>query len=232
MTQARFQRALGRLVTDRDFRARLCRGAAVPPSGLSAVERRRLAAIAAAPGLGLTARLIDSFRLGKLITLLPLTRALLGPAHFAREAEAYCAKAPPVSFYLADEALAFCDHLREACRHPYLAEVSAYERAMIELKRPRPDGAQRPSQRVVFDHDPAVLLPMLSRGEQPRAVPRRRHVAIGFLDTNGKVDWRLEAADAEPRPSSPARNRRRGKRSIQSGTSAAATRRLSASSTL
>ena len=26
---------------------------------------------------------------------------------FAREAEAYCAKAPPVSFYLADEALAF-----------------------------------------------------------------------------------------------------------------------------
>ena len=99
MTQARFQRVLGRLVTDRDFRERLRRGGAVPRRGLLAIERRRLATLAAAPGLALTARLIDSFRLGKLITLLPLTRALLGPVRFAREAEAYCAKAPPVSFY-------------------------------------------------------------------------------------------------------------------------------------
>ncbi len=206
MTQARFQRVLGRLVTDRDFRARLRRGGAVPRSGLSAVERRRLAAIAAAPGLGLTARLIDSFRLGKLMTLLPLTRALLGPVRFAREAEAYCAKAPPVSFYLADEALAFCDHLLGACRRPYLAEVAGYERAMIELKRPRPGGTARPTQRVVFDHDPAVLLPPLARGERPRAAPRRRHVALGFLDAEGKVDWRIETAP------SPARRPRRGGR--------------------
>lgn len=199
MTQAAFQRVLGRLATDRDFRERLSRGAALPRGGLSAVERRRLAAIAGAPGLRLTARLIDSFRLGKLITLLPLTRALLGPVRFAREAEAYCAKAPPVSFYLADEALAFCDHLRAACRRPYLAEVVAYERAMIELKRPRPDGAQRPSQRVVFEHDPAVLLPLLARGERPRAVRRRRRVAIGFLGEGGAVDWRIEAASPAPR---------------------------------
>lgn len=192
MSQANFQRVLGRLVTDRDFRVRLRQGAAGPRRGLSAIERRRLMAIAAAPGLALTARLIDSFRLGKLITLLPLTRALLGPVRFAREAEAYCAKVPPVSFYLADEALAFCDHLQTACRRPYLAEVMGYERAMIELKRPRPDGAPRPSQRVVFEHDPAVLLPLLARGERPRALPRRRHVAIGFLGAEGRVDWRIE----------------------------------------
>ena len=72
-----------------------------------------------------------------------------------------------------------------------------YERAMIELKRPRPDGAPRPSQRVVFEHDPAVLLPLLARGERPRAVPRRRHVAIGFLGADG-VDWRIEAASPHP----------------------------------
>ena len=83
MTQANFQRVLGRLVTDRDFRARLSLGVGGPRRGLSAIERRRLMAIAAAPGLALTARLIDSFRLGKLITLLPLTRALLGPVRFA-----------------------------------------------------------------------------------------------------------------------------------------------------
>jgi hypothetical protein len=165
----------------------------MPRRGLLAIERRRLAALAAAPGLALTARLIDSFRLGKLITLLPLTRALLGPVRFAREAEAYCAKVPPVSFYLADEALAFCDHLRAACRRPYLAEVMGYERAMIELKRPRPEGTARPSQRVVFEHDPGLLLPLLARGERPRAVPQRRHVAIGFLGADGGVDWRIEA---------------------------------------
>jgi hypothetical protein len=45
----------------------------------------------------------------------------------------------------------------------------------------------------VFEHDPSVLLPLLARGERPRAVPRRRHVAIGFLGTDG-VDWRIEAA--------------------------------------
>ena len=196
MTELAFQRALGRLVTDRRFRRRLGRGGALP-SGLSRLEHRRLAALAVAPGVALTARLIDSFRLGKLITLLPLTRALLGPARFAREAEVYCAKTPPTSFYLADEALAFCDHLVAAGRRSYLAEVVAYERAMIELKRPRPSGAPRPSQRVVFQHDPARLLPPLARGERPRAVPRRRHVAIGFLGADGEVDWRIESAASD-----------------------------------
>ena len=95
---------------------------------------------------------------------------------------------------LADEALAFCDHLVAAARRPYLAEVVAYERAMIELKRPRPGGAPRPSQRVVFQHDPARLLPPLARGERPRRVPRRRHVAIGFLGADGEIDWRIEGA--------------------------------------
>jgi len=197
MTEVAFQRALGRLVTDRRFRRRLGRGTALP-AGLSGLERRRLAALAAAPGVALTARLIDSFRLGKLITLLPLTRALLGPARFAREAEAYCAKTPPTSFYLADEALAFCVHLAAARpRRPYLAEVVAYERAMIELKRPRPSGTARPNQRVVFEHDPARLLPPLARGGRPRAVPRRRHVAIGFLGADGEVDWRIESAASD-----------------------------------
>ena len=207
MSQANFQRVLGRLVTDRDFRVRLRQGAAGPRRGLSAIERRRLMAIAAAPGLALTARLIDSFRLGK----------LLGPVRFAREAEAYCAKVPPVSFYLADEALAFCDHLQTACRRPYLAEVMGYERAMIELKRPRPDGAPRPSQRVVFEHDPAVLLPLLARGDRPRALPRRRHVAIGFLGTEGRVDWRIEEAFSSPRSGEVAEGRRGRRLRARSG---------------
>lgn len=191
MTQLRFQQLLGRLVTDCDFRERLRRGAP-PHRNLSQLERQRLKFLAAEPGLRLTARLIDSFRLGKLITLLPLTRALLGPVAFARQAEAYFATTPPVSFYLPEEALGFCDFLRTRPRRAYLHEVVGYERAMIELKRPRTESAKPRIERVVFRHDPAVLLPVLARGERPSGVKRRACVAIGFLDARGAVDWRVE----------------------------------------
>ena len=193
MTQIRFQSLLGRLVTDHAFRARLRRGAAPTLKNLSRLERQRLQFLAAEPGLQLTARLIDSFRLGKLIALLPLTRTLLGPVAFARRAEAYFATTPPVSFYLPEEALSFCDFLQARPRRAYLREVASYERAMIELKRPRADKAKPRTERVVFRHDPAVLLPLLARGERPIRVKRRACVAIGFHDARGEVDWRVEA---------------------------------------
>ncbi len=196
MTQIRFQELLGRLVTDGKFRERLRGGAPAPGKHLSRLERQRLRFLASEPGVGLTARLIESFRLGKLITLLPMTRTLLRPAGFARAAEAYFATTPPVSFYLPEEALAFCDYLRRIRHRPYLREVVDYEHAMIELKRPRPDGAAPVIARVAFDHDPAMLLPMLARGERPVGVKRRGCIAIGFHDAQGAVDWRVEASTA------------------------------------
>ena len=80
MTQVTFQRVLGRLVTDRDFRARPSLRAARPFPGLSALERRPPIAIARPPGLSLPPRPFDSFPLGQPTTLPPPPRALARPS--------------------------------------------------------------------------------------------------------------------------------------------------------
>lgn len=200
MSQVAFQSALGRLATDRAFRDRArAEGALVFGPGFTPLERRRLAGLGHDRGLDLTAALIASFRLGKLLSLLPLTRGLLGPRRFAREARRFWAAHPPVSFYLPDEATGFCEHLlarlREGWRVPYLAEVVAYERAMIELRRVRPAGRQPAPQRLAFRHDPGRLLTALARGRRPRRIPRRPCVVVGRAK-NGDVEWVVEQAPA------------------------------------
>lgn len=201
MSQASFQAALGRLVTDRLFREQARAGtAAATAADLTDRERRRLAAIVSDRGLEITATLIRSFRLGKLLTLLPLTRTLLGRRRFVGAAEHFWAGHPPVSFYLVEETLAFCDYLgarlRSGWRVPYLAEVVAYERAMLDLRRLRVDGRPPAPQRLVFRHDPARLLEALAAGQRPRRVPVRPCVFVGCLTTMGEVEWSLDPEDS------------------------------------
>jgi hypothetical protein len=78
---------------------------------LSDRERRRLVGIATDPGLEITATLIKSFRLGKILTLLPLTRTLIGNERLAREATRFWAARPPTTLYPLEEAVEFCDYL-------------------------------------------------------------------------------------------------------------------------
>lgn len=194
MTQRVFQAALAHLATEPGFRerARLEGGAVFGPD-LTELERRRLAAVASDRGLDVTITLIKSFRLGKLLTLLPLTRTLLGDKRLAREVALFWQSRPPTSFYLVEEALAFCDHLEErrrlGLRVAYLEEVVAYERAMLELRRVRPDGTRPSPRRVQFRHDPRQLLACLSDGERPRRIPKRPCVLSGALAADGSVEW-------------------------------------------
>ncbi len=91
------------------------------------METERLLAAAADPGLDATRTIHKSFRLSKLLLVLPLTRSVLGPARFGREVAAFWAARPPVGFYYLDEALSFCDflraRLRDGLRVAYLREV-------------------------------------------------------------------------------------------------------------
>ena len=108
---------------------------------------------------------------------------------------------PPTSFYAAGEALAFCGHLerqlaRRRLRAAYLAEVLAYERAVLELTRPRPDGERPPPQRLEVRHDPRRLLPCLGSGRRPRGIPERSCVFIGTLADDGTMDWWAEVSRA------------------------------------
>jgi hypothetical protein len=141
MTAAAFQGAVAALVTDRGARQAAAAGQPLP--GLSDAEQEQIQRLAADPGLVVTAQLVASFRLGKLLSLLPLTRSVLGNQLLALEVDLFWQACPPTSFYFADEALAFCDHLEARLREGALvdrrlATVIAHERADILHHRPTP----------------------------------------------------------------------------------------------
>ena len=198
VSQATFQSALARLVTDLDFRAAVReQGRAALPGGLTAVERERLLAVGVDRGLDATRTVYKGFRLSKLLITLPLTNVLLGPSRMTEEVSAFWAKRPPVSFYYIEESLAFIDHLLERAdeglRVPYLREVASYERASLVLERARLAGERAEEQYVEFRHDPGVLLSCLAEGRRPRKVPANRCVVAGRLSRRGAVRWRITA---------------------------------------
>jgi hypothetical protein len=200
VSQRAFQTALTRLVTEARFRARArVEGEAAFGPGLTALERRRLARAARDHGLDVTASLVASYRLGKILGLLPLTRVLLGDDRLGREVRLFWEEHPPTSFYAPEEAVAFCDHLERRraqgrLRLAYLREVVGYERAVLQLRRPRPDGERAAPQRVEFRHDPAQLLPCLGSGRRPRGIRDRPCVFVGTVADDGTIDWSSEAA--------------------------------------
>jgi hypothetical protein len=141
MTAVAFQGAVAALVTDRRTREAAAGGERLP--GLSDSEAEQIRRLAADPGVLVTAQLVASFRLGKLLSLLPVTRAVLGNEQLAVEVDLFWQASPPTSFYFADEALGFCDHLvarleEGALDDPRLAPVIAHERADILRHRPIP----------------------------------------------------------------------------------------------
>jgi hypothetical protein len=133
---AAFQAAIARLVTDKAFRDRVVVGD--EDLDLSSSEQEHLRVLAGHGGIAVTAKLVASFRLGKLLALLPATRAALGNERFADEALAFWAEHAPISFYAPDEVLAFCAYLRPRL-DDHVLPVLASEAARIEQQRPHED---------------------------------------------------------------------------------------------
>jgi hypothetical protein len=184
------------LVIDPDFRDGVrARGSEALEAELTDLERERLLFVAGDPGMDVTRTLHKGFRLSKLMGQLPLTCAALGKEALAREVAEFWRRHPPVSFYYLAEAVSFCDFLAGRLEEgmeaptPYLAEVAAWERAGLELQRPRPESEEPPLQVVEFLHDPLPLLAALGRGETPEPA-ERSCLMIGGYD-GGKVEWRL-----------------------------------------
>jgi len=196
VSQQSFQATVARLVSDPDFRDRVqAQGEAALDSDLTPLERQRVLSIVADKGLAAARTLHKSFRLTKIYTMLPLTRALLGPDRLAREISAFWKASPCVSHYFLEESIAFCDFLQTrlggGLRIKYLAEIVAYERANLELRRPR-TGADAPAPQVVrFAHDPIPLLEQLLKGKRPRAIAARACILAGSLDQDGDVQWHI-----------------------------------------
>jgi hypothetical protein len=192
----RFQEVLARLVIDPEFRE-LVRAAPLRglPEGLTGLERRRLTVAAAGRGIEVTRDLHKAWRLTKLLALLPLTCTLLGEEVLAQEVARFWRARLPKGLYFLEEALDFCAYLKERARAdlsvPYLDEVVAFERATLELRRPRPAQGSSGLQRVRFRHDPELLLGTLSAGRQPQHLPERPCTVVGSLDSDGRLRWGL-----------------------------------------
>ena len=134
-----FQAALARIVTNRFDRAEANAGRV--PDGLDHEEAAHIQRLAADPGLIVTAKLVASFRLGKVLALLPLTRERLGNVTLAVELDGFWLTHPPVSFFMPDEVTAFCDYLLTRIDDgelpiAHLRSVVALERAEIAERHP------------------------------------------------------------------------------------------------
>ncbi len=79
-----------------------------------------------------------------------MTCALLGHERLARELRDFWRTRTPRSLYFREEAIAFCDHLRERARSTlrlvYLEEVVGFERATLELRAPWAPNPPRPQE--------------------------------------------------------------------------------------
>ena len=199
MSEATFQSAFSRLVTDPAFRDRIrtCGPAALSSADidLDDDEISHLVALARMPGLDVMRKLHKGFRMNKLLSMLPLTCRLLGTTRLAREAGAFWRSRPASSFYYLEEAEAFASLLdrrrREGLRVPYLGDILAYEQAAMQLRKPRPPEEATPRVEVELRHNPAQLLQALARGERPRRIQRLRAGLIGELDETGEPRWSL-----------------------------------------
>jgi hypothetical protein len=194
VSQRVFQATMARLVVDAVFCGRVRSEHELALDGdLTTLERERLVAIASDRGLDATRTLYKGFRLSKLYATLPLTCTLLGDGRLAREIGLYWSACVSVSLYYFEEAFGFCDHLqarlRSGLRVAYLDEVLAYERASLELQRPRRDGDVPAPQLVMFRHDPELLLGRLAAGRRPRAIPQLSCTLLGKLDAENKMLW-------------------------------------------
>src|SRR5262245_51297546 len=147
-TPEEWERALGRLVVG------------FSPSGPLEEE------LAAHPALGLIGELVAEARASSIVAALPLSSFLimkyLGPARLQALVADFGAQTLPERFASA-EAIRFAGWLRLP-DVPYLAEVLAYERAVVEVL------CGGPGRVVPFGHDPLPLLRALARREIPREV--------------------------------------------------------------
>lgn len=193
MSLRAYQAGLARLVADPAFPSRVrLRGRAALPGGLDPREAERLLRLLRDPGVALTATLVASFRLGKVLKALPLACTLIGRERLRLELRAFWRRHPPTSFFTFDEAAAFARHLgRRARAVPGLRDVLEIEKALLEIRRPRPGSPSTAARSIRLRHDPRSLLPPLMAGRRPRRLTRRSCEVRVRLDQSGAPSFEV-----------------------------------------
>jgi hypothetical protein len=190
---ADFQACLARLVTEADLCGRVAADGAwaFGARSLTDREQRRLTAIAGSRGMIITRKLHRGFRLGKLLSMLPLSCARLGEELLGQETSAFWRQRPSRSFYFWEEAIAFCDFLAEADRSlAFLPEVVGYERASLLLQC-APERLPESGAALLWPADPRPVLQALAANQAVPALPATPHLMLGERSADGQVIWSL-----------------------------------------
>jgi len=187
---AAFQSALADVVAGRD-------GDAQWPD-LSTAELERLEDVAAQPGMRAIRMLYQSWRLTKILTLLPMTVASLGDQTAAALLRKFWLQRPALGPYFVEECIAFLDFLEGegVTADGALADVVVFERARLELHSDITAGAASASRAVVLDHDPVDLLAAVARKNLDAASPSTEPIAVlGEVTEIGHELWTITSGD-------------------------------------
>jgi hypothetical protein len=125
---AGYQRVLVGMLMQPASAPSIARGELAEPD-LTDPERARLIAAARDPGVALTRRLHEGWRLTKLLTLLPLTFDVGDDDLLADHVASFWAQRPPTSLYFEDEASAFARQVAQAAPPGSLLRFTAEHEA-------------------------------------------------------------------------------------------------------
>ena len=200
MSLTGFQSALAQLIIDADSsrRTRCEPDGALDGYDLTALERRRLVAIAHDSKLRVAHRIHQFFRINALLQSLPLTVRLLGDRRLRSLADGFWRLGAPRNYYYQREAARFGEYLidlveRGELKDPYIPEVVRFELAAMDLSRGQQvkgleaytesetDWRPRLSHNlrlVIFEHAPADLLSCLERGKAPGDIQAGRYYLL------------------------------------------------------
>lgn len=202
-----FQRALADMTLDARLAAAVrVRGSeALAGYALSALEARRLEAVARQDGMSLNCSLARANRFGSIHDAFPMTCVLLGPQLRGVLDDLWSRRAPD-NYQLTGEEMAFAALVEGvvasgAVASPYLDEVFRYERACwdlaLEVRLRDPATLEGCTRTCRFRHDPAAVLDALGRHEMPPpGLPRTEYlVNVRVSDGDIVAEWTTSAPE-------------------------------------
>lgn len=185
MTMAAFQSSLAELVASGKM------AAGENDDDLSDLERRRLAGIAGQNGKDVMQMLYFSWRLTKVLSLLPLTTRLLGDEETAVHLKRFWGRRTAKSLYFVEECLSFLDFLVGELeeRPAHFDDVVGFERARLTLRDDQSKGRPSRSVEVRFHCNPDALISALMSGGDLSAIAADQVVLCGRLGESGGEQW-------------------------------------------
>lgn len=190
MTLAAFQRAVAELVADGK--------SATPPLDLDEAEQARLAGLAGTRGVTTMRMLYMSWRLTKVLSLLPMTMKALGDDRAAEMLHDFWRLRRATSLHFVEECLDFAAFLHQRLAADgtsppgYLADVLAFEAARLKLRYRQSLGLPPGMERIRLATEPSALFASLTEGSDPALLPCGEFVLRGTLDGDGSESWVVE----------------------------------------